>query len=218
MWVCWRRNGHELTSSSSLHHTRTVKLVLVQCGWHTGKCCKVLLQDLNEFNQTRDADHRFSNIFWFLVPISRGEWQKPVLPYLRTPIKAVRISWKTKCPWKNFKWSGNHSSWSLVSNGCMFLYRRTMLSDNLSITSALQLSMSGLCNSKLCDTLGGHAKSSLVLSECFCSVVLFRVTMIRCDCTIANSQKAYLESAGFFFSCHFKLKCIRTSVPRTILH
>jgi len=33
-----------------------------------------------------------------------------------------------------------------------------------------------------------------------------------------TSQKAYLESVRFFFSCHFKLKRIRTSVARTILH
>jgi len=34
-----------------------------------------------------------------------------------------------------------------------------MLSDNLSITSAVKLSKSGLCNSKLCVTSGGMQKS-----------------------------------------------------------
>jgi len=41
----------------------------------------------------------------------------------------------------------------------MFLYSRTMLSENnLSIASALQLSNPGLCNLKLCVTLGGTQK------------------------------------------------------------
>jgi len=35
--VCRQRSGDEWTASSSLHHTRTVKLALVQCACHTGK-------------------------------------------------------------------------------------------------------------------------------------------------------------------------------------
>jgi len=31
VWVCTRRSWHEWTASSSLHHTRTVNLDLVQC-------------------------------------------------------------------------------------------------------------------------------------------------------------------------------------------
>jgi len=65
---------------------------------------KVPLQ--KSINRNWDADFRFSNIFWFLVPICRG--QKPIFLPLRTTMKVVnRISWKIKCPWKNFKWSGN---------------------------------------------------------------------------------------------------------------
>jgi len=37
VWVCRRRSGHEWTASSSLRHTRTVNLVLVQCECHTSK-------------------------------------------------------------------------------------------------------------------------------------------------------------------------------------
>jgi len=41
-------------------------------------------------------------------PNFQGGGQKHVYFPLRTPMKVVhRISWKTKCPWKNFKWSGN---------------------------------------------------------------------------------------------------------------
>jgi len=36
VWVC-RRSGPEWTASSSLHHTRTVNLALVQCDYHTSK-------------------------------------------------------------------------------------------------------------------------------------------------------------------------------------
>jgi len=49
-----------------------------------------------------------------------------------------------------------HSLWRSVSNGCMFLYSsRTILSDKQSEHSFnLQLYKSGICNLKLCITLG----------------------------------------------------------------
>jgi len=37
VWVCRRLSGPEWTASSSLHHTRTVNLALVQCEFHTSK-------------------------------------------------------------------------------------------------------------------------------------------------------------------------------------
>jgi len=82
-------------------------LALVQCECHAGK--KMLLQEINQFNRNWDADFRFSTNFWFLVQLPGGECpfrlscesHESIPPYL---------SKKNKCPWKNFKWSGNTSS------------------------------------------------------------------------------------------------------------
>ena len=111
-WVCRRRSGHEWTVSSSLHHTRTVKLTLVQCECHTGP--QSIIARIKVINFNEDADFRFCKNFWFLVPISRGEM--PVLLNLRIPMNvAHRISLK-KCPSKKCKRSGNPGSG--LNQGC----------------------------------------------------------------------------------------------------
>ena len=55
----------------------------------------------------------FLEIFGPFSPVAVKEM--PDSPFLRKPMKGVhRISYKTKCPWKNLKWSGNPSSNSVI--------------------------------------------------------------------------------------------------------
>jgi len=67
-----------------------------------------VLQELN-WSESRCWLQIFEH-FMVLSPNFQGWGQQHVFPPLRTPMKLVhRISWKTKCPWKNFNWSGNPS-------------------------------------------------------------------------------------------------------------
>jgi len=62
--------------------------------------------------------------------------------------------------------------------------------NNLSIASALQLSKSGLCNSKLCVTLGNMQKVLQSYLSAFATMP-FNLTMFRYDCIIANFAKGF---------------------------
>jgi len=67
----------------------------------------MLLRELNQFNRNRNADFRFSRSFWFLVqpPEENARFAPPADAHESSP----PYLWKTKCPGKNFRWSGNPS-------------------------------------------------------------------------------------------------------------
>ena len=91
-----------------------------------------------------------------------------------------------------------HSSWQSLSNGCMFLYSRTMLSDKQSehsFSPTTFLVWSLLLKTLCC--IRERAKSSLILSECFC--YQFCLSSSQCfamSALLQTSQKAFIESAG----------------------
>jgi len=100
-----------------------------------------------------------------------------------------------------------HSSWRSLSNGYMFSYCRTMLSNNnLSIASALliQLSKSGLFNLKLCVASWSMQKVLnlfwMLMQEVLKSFLLHQLCLLNPECVavialLQTSQKALLESA-----------------------
>jgi len=98
--------------------------------------------------------------------------------------------------------------------------------NDLSIASALQLSKFGLCNLKTLCCIRRHAKSYLVLSECFC----YKFCLLSSHCSLwlhfANFAKGFSWISrvgsrhqwrtqkifmGFWFSgvwCHLYLVCV----------
>jgi len=61
-WFCSGKSGHEWIASSSLHHTRTVKLALVQCEWHI-LVNEVVLQELDQLIGIKMLTSDFLKIF-----------------------------------------------------------------------------------------------------------------------------------------------------------
>ena len=79
-----------------------------------------------------------------------------------------------------------HSSWRSLSNGCMSLYSRTMLSYKQSEHSSLLLSKSGLCNLKLCVTFVSMQKPLYFYLSAFATSYAFYV--YHCFAMIAILQ------------------------------
>ena len=101
VWIRRRGRRHEWTTSSSLHRTRTVKLAFVQCEFYTGK--QSVIARIKSINRNRDADFRFFNNFWFLVPISE-EGIKTFFPLCGHPWKQSTVSpEKQKMPSKEIQ-------------------------------------------------------------------------------------------------------------------
>jgi len=77
-----------------------------------------------------------------------------------------------------------YSSWRSFSNGCVFLYSRTMLSDKQSEHSfnPTTFYVWSLLLKPLC-CIREHAKSSLILSECFC----YQLCLTSSQCFAMNA-------------------------------
>ena len=96
--------GVEMSELQTHHCTTPGQWSWLLCSVSAIPVNKTLLQELNRLIGIEMLTSDFPTLFGSKSQFSAGE--KPVLPLLRTPMKAIhRISWKTKCPWKNFKWS-----------------------------------------------------------------------------------------------------------------
>jgi len=79
---------------------------------------------------------------------------------------------------------------------CLYTAEQCSAINNLSIASALQLSKSGLCNLKLCVTLGSIQKVLLSYLRAFSTSYALKSS--QCSAMIAvlqTSQKFFLKSA-----------------------